>query len=121
AYAAASGNIVTDASWLAGNSGAFSTGDLSTTFRIPDARGEFIRGYDDGRGVDSGRALGAHQSESFKDHTHTGTLGGATIVVTSTGVASVLQPGATSTGTASTGGGTETRPRNNALLACIKF
>jgi len=52
--AAASGNIVSEATWLGGSTGAFSTGDLSTTFHIPDARGEFIRGYDDGGGIDSG-------------------------------------------------------------------
>jgi len=30
----------------------FGTGDGSTTFNLPDLRGEFIRGYDDGRGID---------------------------------------------------------------------
>lgn len=40
-YALASANLVSEASWTGGNTGAFSTGDLTTTFRIPDARGEF--------------------------------------------------------------------------------
>jgi hypothetical protein len=39
-------------------------------------RGEFIRGFDDSRGIDTGRVLGAHQADAFKDHTHSG---GATI------------------------------------------
>ncbi|MGY4171607.1 hypothetical protein [Bradyrhizobium sp. USDA 4529] len=52
-YAQASGNLVTEAQWSA-NTGAFSSGDLTTTFRLPDSRGEFIRGWDDGRGVDVG-------------------------------------------------------------------
>jgi phage-related tail fiber protein len=35
----------------------FGAGDGSTTFNIPDLRGEFIRGWDDARGVDSGRVV----------------------------------------------------------------
>ena len=35
---------VTDAAWLAGAVGAFSTGDSPTTFRLPDWRGLFLRG-----------------------------------------------------------------------------
>ncbi|MEZ3501830.1 phage tail protein, partial [Pantoea sp. KPR_PJ] len=31
---------------------------------LPDLRGEFIRGWDDGRGVDSGRALGTAQAST---------------------------------------------------------
>ncbi len=34
-------------------------GDGSTTFNLPDLRGEFIRGYDDGRGVDASRVFGS--------------------------------------------------------------
>ena len=40
------------------------TGDASTTFNLPDLRGEFIRGYDDGRGVDSDRVFGSAQKGS---------------------------------------------------------
>ena len=36
-------------------------GDGSTTFNLPDFRGEFIRGWDAGRGVDVGRVLGSYQ------------------------------------------------------------
>lgn len=54
---------------------AYGEGDGSTTFNVPDLRGEFIRGYDDGRGVDTGRTLGSAQTDSLKAHTHTaGTL-----------------------------------------------
>lgn len=42
-----------------------------------DMRGEFIRTWDRGRGIDSGRALGSFQGESFKQHTHTGNTDGA--------------------------------------------
>ena len=37
---------------------------------VPDLRGEFIRGFDNGRGVDSGRTLKSTQSEAFKSHNH---------------------------------------------------
>lgn len=48
----------------------FGAGDGSTTFNIPDLRGEFIRGWDDGRGVDSGRTFGSYQADGVKQHTH---------------------------------------------------
>jgi microcystin-dependent protein len=55
----------------------YGAGDGSTTFNLPDLRGEFIRGWDHGRGVDSGRTLGSFQDESFKAHTHSGTTSSA--------------------------------------------
>jgi microcystin-dependent protein len=39
----------------------YGAGDGSTTFNLPDLRGEFIRGFDDGRGVDPARSLGTKQ------------------------------------------------------------
>ena len=38
---------------------------------LPDLRGEFIRGWDNGRGVDAGRALLSVQGDEFKSHRHT--------------------------------------------------
>ncbi len=49
--------------WLKCNGAPFSAGEYPElakaypTNKLPDLRGEFIRGWDDGRGVDSGRAL----------------------------------------------------------------
>ncbi|KZB72342.1 MULTISPECIES: phage tail protein [Thalassospira] len=40
-------------------------GDDVTTFNLPDLRGEFVRGFDDGRGVDAGRAFGSWQNPSI--------------------------------------------------------
>ncbi|HDS6530722.1 TPA: phage tail protein [Klebsiella aerogenes] len=37
---------------------------------LPDLRGEFIRGWDDGRGIDSGRAIMSNQNDAFQDHYH---------------------------------------------------
>ncbi|WP_163557156.1 tail fiber protein [Halomonas sp. NO4] len=45
-------------------------GDGATTFNLPDLRGEFVRGLDDGRGVDSGRGLGSSQGDDNKSHSH---------------------------------------------------
>lgn len=38
--------------------------------RLPDLRGEFIRGWDNGRGVDSGRGLLSSQNDAFQNHYH---------------------------------------------------
>jgi len=40
----------------------YGTGDGSTTFNLPDLRGEFVRGWDHGRGVDVSRTLGSTQA-----------------------------------------------------------
>ena len=41
----------------------YSAGDGSTNFGLPDLRGEFIRGWDNGRGIDAGRLIGSWQGE----------------------------------------------------------
>ncbi|PIT49246.1 phage tail protein [Snodgrassella alvi] len=46
----------------------YGAGDGSTTFNLPDLRGEFIRAYDDGRGVDQGRWLGRWQTGTPISH-----------------------------------------------------
>ena len=51
----------------------YGAGDGSTTFNIGDSRGEFIRGLDDGRGLDPGRTLGSQQLGQNASHTHTAT------------------------------------------------
>ena len=55
----------------------YGPGDGSTTFSLPDLRGEFIRGFDDGRGVDSGRAFGSWQKGTLYpyDTTNSGANG----------------------------------------------
>lgn len=109
-------------------------GDGALTFNVPDLRGEFVRGWDDTRGIDLGRVFGSAQADSLKAHEHT--------IAANTGSGSNLDPGdylavegtaggdtqyilhgtavlPTKGSTGSTGD-TETRPRNVALLYCIK-
>ncbi|WP_338522410.1 phage tail protein [Pseudomonas batumici] len=56
----------------------YGAGDGSTTFNLSDLRGQFIRGWSDGGGIDPARALGSLQDGQNASHTHTGTadLGG---------------------------------------------
>ena len=140
---------------------------------LPDLRGEFIRGWDDGRNIDGSRAIRSTQSQLAEAHSHTATTGtdGAHTHTASTGQNSATSidmgyngagsddgsggqgntthgnddnhgnvfinvPAHTHSVTVDTnnsththniavqnqsGGGTETRPRNVALLACIKY
>jgi len=97
----------------------FGAGDGSSTFNVPDLRGEFPRGWDDSRGVDSGRSFGSAQTDAFKSHNHSYNLYGLIPAVTNKIGSSGAGYGATNTTTST--GGTETRPRNIALLACIKY
>lgn len=45
----------------------YGAGDGRSTFNLPDLRAEFLRGWDDGRGIDSGRALGSAQSDAIRN------------------------------------------------------
>lgn len=93
----------------------FGAGNGTTTFTLPDFRGEFIRGWDNGRGIDPGRALGSYQADEFRSHTHTSSQvgGGGNL-----GGGSSFTNTPTVTGAA---GGAETRPRNYSLLTCIRY
>ena len=121
----------------------YGVGDGSTTFGLPDLRAEFIRGFDDGRGVDSGRLLGSLQAQQTQAHKHISGLGEAY-----TGMDGPLFGSSTTKNHRGTNGGidydnfleytndgttyggaspnasgvigTETRPRNVAMLYCIK-
>ncbi|WP_260403870.1 MULTISPECIES: tail fiber protein [unclassified Pseudomonas] len=105
----------------------FNKGDEGTgNFRLPESRGEFLRGWDHGRGTDVGRGIGSWQADDNKAHAHTytripvfGNTGGAN-------AAGIVADNGTQTGSSNfasymnTSGGSEARPRNLAVMWCIK-
>ena len=112
------------------------TFDVLEHFAVPDLRGEFIRGWDDGRQVDEDttRDLGSAQGDQFQDHKHrrggtmTGTFGGSigsNVYTPDTGAAvtgTVTIEEATDFSAANPHrAGDETRPRNIAMIAIIKL
>lgn len=69
---AQSQGVVSEADWISGGySGRFSAGTTGSNFRLPDARGTFLRALDDGRGLDSGRGWGTYQDHANRSHNHT--------------------------------------------------
>ncbi len=106
----------------------FGSGDGSSTFNVPDLRGEFARGWDDSRGIDSGRSFGSAQTDEFEAHYHrmmsTGGNSNAGATAYPFGVPYNSYQGTGSydaRNSETVGGAAETRPRNIALLACIKY
>lgn len=91
-------------------------------FRLPESRGEFLRGWDHGRGVDAGRVIGSWQADMLKSHVHTvnDSSGGGSVV--DSWVYGDLDNGVTDDADLRTNptGGVETRPRNLAVMWCIK-
>lgn len=95
----------------------YGRGDGRTTFNLPDLRGEFIRSWDDGRAIDRNRALGSWQADEFRSHSHG--IGVNRMSDTDRG-SNPSTVSVDTVGQTDPAGGIETRPRNIALLACIK-
>ena len=82
---------------------AYGTGDGSSTFNLPDLRGEFVRGFDNGKGTDSGRSIATSQSSQNAQHNHSMSVSGTTSnpTPTLTGDVRRISEGYRSQGTAS--------------------
>lgn len=96
---------------------SFGIGNGSTTFNVPDLRGEFVRGWDNGKGTDAGRLFGSFQADEIRAHNHSGVSGPPTGNLSGGG----NRGSDTGVYTTNSTGGSETRPRNIALMYCIKY
>jgi len=111
---------ITDSAGSASSRGASAAVDYALHKRLPlpNLRAEFVRGLDDSRGVDTSRLLGSAQVEMIGPHSHP-------ISTYSSGFAGTKAlTGLNTTGTTvntDDNTGTENRPRNIALLYCIKL
>ena len=125
----------------------YTFGGSGASFSVPDLRGEFIRGWADDRVVDTGRTFGSSQSWAIQNITGSlkgvdgatnqaypwgfkpGTIGAFSVIPSIDGEYNAYNgpysadSGSTATFDASrvVNTSTETRPRNIALLACIKY
>ncbi len=119
----------------------FGEGDGTTTFTLPDLRGEFIRGWDNGRNIDCERAFGSIQGDAIRNVTGQLRYAGPQNSDSVMNYQSALQWTSVSqkspySAQSSQGSNyyeinfdasrsvptaSENRPRNIALLACIKY
>ncbi|WP_460065312.1 phage tail protein [Pseudomonas sp. S2_H08] len=113
---------------------AFNKGDEGAgNFRLPESRGEFLRGWDHGRGIDAGRAIGSAQLGTLTvyDSTFTGAsvdiVRGTVEGVQADVYSAADYPGVGITFTSTNvnysqnlAGGGVARPRNVAVMWCIK-
>lgn len=110
----------------------YGVGNGVSTFNLPDLRGEFIRGWDHGRGVDGGRGFASFQNFDWKGfymtntghNTHSYSHGPVYMGKSTSGYTGNLFTGYWSAGAATIGtrwDNSEIRPRNVAMLPCIKY
>ena len=80
---------------------AYGTGNGSSTFNLPDLRGEFVRGFDNGKGTDSGRSIATSQSAQNASHNHSISVSGTTSTKSLTGGIRKISEGFNANGSAS--------------------
>lgn len=110
----------TYANLFAAISTVWGVGDGSTTFNLPDFRGEFVRGWDNGRGVDTGRAFASAQADDIKTIPDAWLWSGSESTLGFAGGTVYAGRGSTQARPAGWPAGTETRPRNKAAMYVIK-
>lgn len=99
---------------------SFGAGNGTTTFNIPDFRGYFPRGWNNAASVDSGRVFGSTQQDELKSHFHLmkknnfNSGSGA-------GLFGMDDHGVDGSENTESTGGSETRPKNVAVLFVIKY
>ena len=115
----------------------YTYGGSGASFSVPDLRGEFLRAWDDGRGLDSGRSLGSVQAHDWKtlylqdagqnsasNYTHDQIgIKGLSKITVNDGTLNLFMGYWANNSAHLNGywGSEEIRPRNLALLACIKY
>lgn len=113
----------------------YGTGDGSTTFNLPDYRGEFLRGYAHGSTNDPDKAsrtnaggggtgdnIGTKQASDYLAHSHVISSMQIVNTTSATGGANRWTSGSNNnTATSPTSGGNETRPRNVYVMFCIVY
>ncbi|EOW5702640.1 phage tail protein [Escherichia coli H10] len=97
---------------------------------LTEARGEFLRIWDDGRGVDAGRGLLSAQGHAYQSHSHrllmsAGSAGSGNVIgidgsLNGTLTYNINQPGGGQIQAIENAGGTETRPRNIAFNFLVR-
>ncbi|EJH3832101.1 phage tail protein [Escherichia coli] len=97
---------------------------------LPEARGDFIRIWDDGRGVDAGRGLLSAQGHTYQSHSHrllmsagsagTGNVIGIDSSLNGTFTYNIDQPDGGRLQAIENAGDTETRPRNIAFNFLVR-
>lgn len=119
-------SLVSDTFW-ASTPGFYSTGNTTTTFRVPDLRGMFLRSLDLGAGIDLGRPSnnpGEYEVDDFKSHTHTWEMDSSNDALSGSGYIATANSSAggveNNHARINATGGLETRPKNIGLLPLIK-
>ncbi|KZP94114.1 phage tail protein [Enterobacter asburiae] len=97
---------------------------------LPDMRGEFMRGYDDGRGINPSQALLGWAADEFKTHGHPfmgsgGATGNNTVFGVESGIRGIYtnginQPDGSVAPAFQNPGGSETRPRSVAFNYIVR-
>ncbi len=89
-----------------------------------DLRGVFVRGLDNGRGLDTDtnpRILGSYQADQFKSHSHTYSFENVTQGIRHGDAGEQTAAYTSVPANTQSAGGSETRPKNVALLYCQKL